>query len=380
MALKSRSSSHSGGYIINGSVGNLNVTVTKDDLTISTSVNPGGANPFQSDHSSVSGSLINSTSGSDPMWNQCPTGLYTMSLGLASMPAPSTSDFQRTMALTNPANPIINLPNVIWELKDVPDMIRQGGRVLKAIQAGRGFKHLIRKNSAVRDTAAANLAIEFGWKPFLNDLIAIGKLQSSMEKRRKMFEKLKTRGLRGRVGLGNTVSTSYNAGYPLFSVGGLLVTAPLFTTLSAERWGTIRWKINQSMPLPQTDGELYRHALGLTAANIPLAVWESLPWSWLTDWFVSVDQMLKASNRTTAIPTHVCVMTKRTTTAAHPGKVLKGSNYLATLSPGTKKVWRHERHPFGGVLPISASFPFLTGYQLSILGSLAIQRAPRGRR
>jgi hypothetical protein len=295
------------------------------------------------------------------------------------MPPVSASDFQRTLANTNPANPVINVPNFLWELRDVPDMIRQGGRVARAIKNAKSWKDLIRPESAIRDAAAANLAVQFGWRPFVSDLIKIAKLQDAMERRRKMFDKLQKQGLRGRVSLGSSAEQFVVNGYPLVSECGAFIASNVIVQLQAERWGTARWMATTGMSLPKTDGELLRHMTGFTAGNIPLAVWESLPWSWLADWFGSVDGLLKANNHTTATPSHCCVMTKSQTIVSHPGLIVKGPNQVHTLSPGKKRVIRHERMPQFGVLPQSASFPFFTGNQLSILGSLFVLRTKHGR-
>lgn len=356
----------------------VRVKASQSDLEVSTSAAPGGNNAFSSSHFLVEGSLLNNDGPIDaqsPGFNQCPSGFYNYLPGLMSVPAPSNADFTSLMAHTNPSNPNILIPTFLWELKDVPDMIRQGGRIADAIRRRKSWGHLIRDGSRPRDIAAANLAIQFGWAPFLSDMMQLATFQESVDKRKKMFEKLKSKGLRGRVPLGNW-SEKTGASYNVWSPCGWVQYVSADIQRTVERWGSIRWIAQSGISLPSTDGELRRRMAGLTLDHIPLNVWEALPWSWLVDYFVNVGNLLKAGNRTIAYPSHACVMTRYVSISTHGHRRF---DPYRVISPGKCRQWRHMRHPAPAAVSSSAAMPTLSAPQLSILGSLAILRTRTGR-
>lgn len=380
MAIKSWSSSISGGY----RCGTANWTTKSDlnqvhNLEVSVSTNPGGNNSFVSDHVTRTGSLLNNDGpvpAMNPGFDRCPSNFYGFQTPHMSVPNVSSVDFTRLEAHTNPSNPNILLPVFFWELKDVPDMIRQGGRIADAIRRGKPWRRLIRPDKATQDAAAANLAIQFGWAPFISDLRRLATFQDAVDKRRKMFEKLETKGLRGRVDLDSWSSRSGRS-WTAWSTCGWVHSVPVEIEQSVTRWASIRWKVNDPSRLPRSDGELRRRLTGLTFDSVPIAVWEAMPWSWLVDYFFNVGNLLKAGNRTIASPSHACVMTKYETKATHRGRRI---DLYRVISDGEYRSWRHTRSPQPGPSSASAALPKLSASQLSILGSLAVLRARPGRR
>lgn len=345
-------------------------------LDVSVSVNPGGANPFQSTSVQRSGSLMRNrpdapVAAQNPGFANCPSAWYGIDPPFLAVDNPTEADFTRLMASTNPSNPNILLPVFFWELKDIPDMIRQGGRIAHAIKNRRSWRHLIRDRSAARDTATAHLAIEFGWKPFISDMYRLITFQDAVDKRRKMFEKLQKKGLRGRVPMGEWASK--DAGEtPLTSTCGFVQYTSYEINLTAKRWGTIRWTVRPGATLPKSDGDLRRRMTGLNADSIPIAVWEALPWSWLVDYFVNIGDVLKARNRTLAVPSHACVMTQFVTTMEHKQK---NFDDYRDITAGFITGKRNTRSVQPGPFSISAALPTLSAGQLSILGALAVSRA-----
>lgn len=372
MAIKARSGTIKGSFYASGLLMNVERPLWSHSLDVSTSVNPGANNAFQSNHYEASGSILSNLKPNSLLFEGTPSGFYSITGGHMSVPAVSNSDFERTLAITNPANPIINIPNFIWELRDIPDLIRNGYKAARAIKKAGGSipKHL-RNLTDPKAAAAVHIGWEFGVRPLWEDLLKISRLQSSIEKRRKMFERLERRGLRCKVELDDWSDTSVSANYPIHSVRQVL-RVDIYVSRKVTRWGSVRWNLTSSASVPRSDGEILRRITGFNADNVPLAVWESLPWSWLVDWFISVDSKLKAMNRVLATPSHCCVMTKSEITLAHPTTHYSG---IWVVSAGKKRIWRHSRSPQVPPLPFSMSMPIFTGKQLSILASLNVLRS-----
>jgi hypothetical protein len=347
----------------------------KDDLNISISGNRFQANPFDAVHVTTVGSILN---GRNSIFeaHDCPSSFYSNTGTFMSSPTVNDQMFTRTAAASNPSRPSFQLPVFLWELKDIPDMIRQGGEFAAAIRAGAGPALSL---LSPKKAASANLAYQFGMKPFIEDLKSIASFQDSVEKRRKEMDTLYNSGKRGmrRKVILDTNSESGTRTITLWSTSFSSGNNTVNYTRMYKRWGVVRWKANGNSPYPRSDGELRRRILGLTADNIPLAVWKALPWSWLGDYFVNVSNIIAASNRLVATPSQVSVMTKSVTTESHaPFERIISGNRQFLITGGSSRLVRHQRavtytlgQQLQGVLPI------LSAGQLSTLASLYIQRA-----
>lgn len=344
-------------------------------LEVSISTTPGNDHPFFSVHKSITGSIIDTlVPTADHNFTAMPSALYNQSASFLEGDFPPASAMVRLLAHTNPATPQMNLPNILWELRDLPDMIRQGGRIADAIRRRRPWKKLIRPGSILRDTASANLALQFGWLPFLSDMWAIANLQPKIDRTKEKLNKLHSgKGLRAGMSFGSRSEKS-TANVTLWSVGGIFIEAPMEITRTTSMWGIAKWKPQATSSLPNSDAEFTRRALGLTIDSITINVWESLPWSWLIDYFTDVGSLLKAGNHAIAIPISGCVMTKSEFLGTH---IATTGNHAC--SGGTFRAWTHARGTINDVASSPIDFlgriPVLTGAQLSTLGSLAVARA-----
>lgn len=153
------------------------------------------------------------------------------------------------------------------------------------------------------------------------------------------------------------------------------IDVELTTTNTVQQWGVARWKPQKSFQFPSSDAEFARRALGLTPDAITLNVWESLPWSWLIDYFTNVGNVLGAQNHVVATAISGCIMTHSTTVMTHP-------NYphpTKGLSAGYARFWANRRGTINDIsispTDILGRIPVLSGSQLSVLGSLAVARA-----
>lgn len=273
-------------------------------------------------------------------------------------------------ARTNPSREEVSIPNFLYELKDLPGMIRDIGdfkRKLRKARSGLG---------AVRSVASDHLAIQFGWKPLIKDLADMLSFQEQVDKRIDELNRLYSRtGLKRRLRLmDESVVTSGNV--TASSSIGVLIKVRKDTITRRRSWGTIRW-IPTSVP-PYNN----RKDLGKTARNLVFGMqhrgvdavqaWNMLPWSWLIDWFANLGDFLKAHrNAIPAQPTGPCNIMTLTETYETWTRI--DSNMDFEGATGLRVLRTKERVQSSGSL--SVTMPFITGRQWSILGALAIQRA-----
>jgi hypothetical protein len=352
-----------------------NHSVSEKEDRLITSVNGYGYNyPFEARHGTMSGSIMNGPLGAGFFFD-CPA-VFSAAPQVNSVSLPRAS-ITTLLAASNPSRPQVNLP-VFWlELRELPDMLRQAGRIAKRIYFDRGsWSNLIRPGSVTKDMAAANLAIQFGWTPFVSDLWKIATLQDQVEKRRQELSRLYDKGLRRRLSLGSA-AISVEGSAQIWSTLGIGTTVATKTVHAAEAWGVARWKPNGNVPrwIP-TNGDLRRQLTGMSADAILTNLWEGLPWSWMVDWFIPVGETITAMNRTVAVPVSAWVMTRRTTTIHYAGRKIVQSAIPFEVTPGLHKSKNHFRSAMSETIPgVQASLPLLGARQLSILGSLAIMRA-----
>lgn len=185
-------------------------------------------------------------------------------------------DYYKTLALANasPYKSEVNLPLFLFELRELPSMLQQLGRVLK-------------RQVRPTDVAGGYLAYSFGWAPLVNDLLSLFDLTKKIEERKAYFRRLE-RGTRLRRSLGTkqvrvtnvnsaTLLTAVNSKTALKIVGELTETQKIWFTLNA--------KLRQ--PLLMSPSDLHslsrRQVLGLRIN--PSDIWDAIPWSWLIDYF-----------------------------------------------------------------------------------------------
>jgi len=298
--------------------------------------------------------------------------MWNISQDLLSMENNATSR-QTFLAATNPSRADILLPASLFELKDVPGMVKEVGHlaILVRDKGRKAFKEL--DGIAI---AKANIIYQFGWRPFVEDIWTCLKFTKGVEKRRKELEALSSSGSKG---LRRTIShiwdreeVSVYQNYPLKSDGGTNIFRDLHTRRTVKRWVIGYWKPTYAGSIPSSDDSIRRVLNGTDAGNIAANVWEELPWSWFTDYFFNVGKMIDAGNRTIATPHLVSVMTEQTQYSYHdawPERHLSAGNI--------EYIHRYRNVDIDYPSSITASFPTLGAGQLSILGSLAIVKNRR---
>lgn len=285
----------------------------------------------------------------------------------------------RAMAYTNPNRAYIDLPVSIAELADLPKMVKQLGDnlITQAIRSGR--------KPSIKDTAHAiadgNLAVQFGWLPLISDLNKLLTFQKYADKRFLELRKLDEGKLKRRVRIGErTWSGGSNGPWPVqvFSFG---MTTNWEYTHEGEYWAVVTWSLPPGVRLPSSDADLAalasRAVLGLNGPDLK-QVWEVIPFSWLVDYFTNIGDVLAAArtggNTIPVVCSSATVMRRLKTSVKSVGESFSTPGYILA-DKGMHSEERKTRKVYVNPSPVfSASIPFLSGSQWSILGSLAVRK------
>jgi len=315
----------------------------------------------------------------------------------------------RALAITNPSRPEVLLPAFLGELRDLPGMVKHGMEVCDYItRIAKGnlrttpekLTDLIARRkdtphrnwsgkpnvplSRAKQLAIANLALQFGWLPFIGDVSKMISLMDSIERRRTELNKLHLgEGLKRRIQLDAVSDVLPDYVRTIDSVNGSgsgigVKSVEISTRREAKRWAVVRWKPDSLSSLPPTDENIRQMLLGVTLGSVPSVAWELLPWSWLADYFGNVGQTLTAlGNHAGTQPPKGCVMSHYTVTQEFPSKSGGTGNYRWTISSGRRVSETKRRTVFSGVQLPHFRIPILGTRQLSILGSIYATRAIR---
>lgn len=293
----------------------------------------------------------------------------------------------RAMNVTNPGRPQMLLPVFLYEIKDIPDMLKFAWEALLKLEKFSSYdiRHLERlmpyatlrnAKSYAKYMAAANVGLAFGWEPLIRDLGSIIDTVLGIEKRREEFNRLHSgRGLKRRIRLDEREFKSERASVAIWSRDGTTLTSPVQRVAGVKRWATVRWKPSQYTPslTDLSDADLRQMMLGVNLNSLPSIIWEATPWSWLADYFTNLGDLVASTNNSChVICTSCCIMSHRHVTVTAPSKEFFGG---AVKLSAYEYRWEQKRRTVGMPIP-SPEFglPFLNGRQLSVLGSLAITR------
>lgn len=311
---------------------------------------------------------------------------------------------------TLPVRPIADLGTAIGELKDFPGMIKQTadflGRLGRVPFGKKGttlgdFRRDI--TAGPRNLGSDYLNLQFGWVPFVSDILSIINARENLKKRLSQLKKDNGMSVRRRAELDNHSSSSGSEGGSTFTSlsptleTGLYATGDSlanrsFTTTSYERhiWYSAKYVYH----IPSLDFDepgqglanlngLERRLLGLElTAN---TLYNLTPWSWLADWFTSAGAVVQnavLNNQYHVVAAHAYVMctdkytkTKYGTCNIRTGKwgsvsSAKPQRFFASTSEEILYKQRAVANPYGfGVTDAS-----LSGYQWSILAALGLGR------
>jgi hypothetical protein len=331
-----------------------------------------GDNPLTVDHTWRQPTVLNGTTqyyGYDVVFENYATTVSPEPLSpAAAFTSRNSSDVATELvARTNPSQAHISIPTFIGEAKDwfdLPKQIREFGRS--------GF---------LKAAASANLSWRFFAKPLISDVQKLLTFNEAVEKRLKVLARLRKDGfLSRRLLLGvDEVKGSHTETLQTFLCTVKALHSEKWTRRS---WATCKWLFAPSvdvLTMDSTEERLFARRLtgGCTTFGMVEAMWELLPWSWLIDWFGSVGTWLCALNNSIqCYPSRLNLMNEYT----YEGKYsITSAPTDLQVVPGNQMWVSKTRLPLATYLayvPFIPSIPAFSAGQLSILGSLAIQRLP----
>ncbi len=276
-----------------------------------------------------------------------------------------------TMAKTNPSNPVVDVPVFVYELGDVVKLIRDLGR--ERIRKGIDRSTVIPDSSIPEAVGSSYLLYKFGIAPLVSDLTALLSFSSAIDRRVKDFKRMEKNGLSKshRKSTPYLTTATKNDKVSVNSIGPFF-SCPRERVTEEKAWGISKWTPIPGHPFPKSAEEMRSTArkaiLGLT---LDLAtVWETIPFSWLIDYFLNIGSYLQTYRNIVPLQcTELCVCrttsTKDTLSSATSGN-LTCPGMVATLVTKSRK-------PVGFVAP-SAHLGFLGNSQMSIIAALGTQK------
>lgn len=276
------------------------------------------------------------------------------------------SNTAKLLAATNPGRSSVSIPNFIYELKDLPGMLRLDGINLLSLRDPRG--------SAWALPANAYLSGKFGWGPLIGDLLKMLDWQKSVNNRIRQIIQARERPVSRKLVYGSQ-SNSFTYRNENFVWGRGDIT--LQTDYS--EWGSVRWvptplALSGAVP-PNVQAFLSNFSL-----DQPLAVlWAALPWSWMIDWFANVSQYIQATSNTLFwYPTDIWLHRKAISRSELGAVRVFSSGGDLSLKPGVNFARDYYRTPASAPY-LEASLPFLSEGQVTTAVALIAQRvrAPR---
>jgi len=278
-----------------------------------------------------------------------------------------SDDFRNQLTIDAVSNiidtvePDVDILNFLYEMREFPRMLKDIGDTLL-----RG------------DFRAPNwhLAVEFGWKPLISDLRKLTDFQEKVNRRLKYLDKLS----KGKVSLRRTLSNDKGVpwGTPWLHIHDV-VQIESHKAYSRKSWYTARVS-SDKVPDLYADRVKMARDLAYNTKLRPSTVWNSIPWTWLIDWFTNLGTYIKIGNNSLDMRWEkLNVMTYQN--AWQSGEVIG-------INPGYSPMYnQHEltgnysfrveskmRHQAASLPFEFLKVGFLTSRQFSILGSLALAR------
>lgn len=269
----------------------------------------------------------------------------------------------------NPNNPSVDLPVSIFELHELPGLIRDAGRLAMKLPMA----------DFIRQGAKANLMAQFGLLPILSDLEKLLNFVAEVDKREAYLRRLNTtKPARIKRKLGKQKWSLFQTLVPWQATADTSLTTNrcvLQVDVTRSYWFTARARLSVLLSQRDLRDEAFWQGLGLRHPDIA-QIWELLPWSWLIDWFTTTGSILAAYRG--GIPfvyEGLCVMRKTdyATGVTFPNGHRAGLTCSMARPQGTAVTHSRTVNPSGWVLPVFV-IPYLDWSQISILASLVTLR------
>lgn len=288
----------------------------------------------------------------------------------------------------------VNLPQILYELKDLPGQLKQTSKGFKDAYSALGG----RPGALMAPTAVSEqfLNVQFGWLPFLKDMLDVWHLQHTLKKTMYQNRRNNNRIIR-RKGTMFTKSRDINSYGPTNNpeiypgLSGHLYRDIFYTVNNRWQWGASYHSLSEfdkvtfsaafkyNIPQLIDDDDSYKYAIGMMRALgikvSPSTLYKVMPWTWLADWFGNLGDII--DNFESAALDGMCAtyayitrrlirrQTHRAVVHLYDGRDVECS-WFQELDSNR----REKANPFG----FNLSFGDLSNRQLAILAALGMTR------
>jgi len=271
-----------------------------------------------------------------------------------------------------PTQPNFQALNALYELKDLPGMLKQR------------LSH-----NGLKDVSNYWLALQFGWKPLLADIRNAVRTQINGQKRLQQLMRDNGKPVRRSIQMVNTSDVlSESQGNNYSAIQPILVTqyyggSPHYRTkkvVNDRVWASAQFRYY--LPPGPRDvkwrREMLRRIFGIQYPS-PSVIYNAIPWSWLIDWFTNLGDVLENMDSGVADrlgATYFYTMRERSTVREMFSNVdvFRKSGERVTLSGSARSIMSMKARVAGDPFGFNTNQNTLTGMQLSILGSLGMSR------
>jgi len=188
------------------------------------------------------------------------------------------------VASMNPNKPDIDLPVSIFELRELPGLIRDVGGLL------------LKRGGKPKNVAKANLIAEFGIKPLVSDLMTLLQFTEKVANREAQLREMAKGSKRFTRKLSEESWQRYWEGICFPSAvlnSSVKAHGEITGQMDRVYWFTARAKLLDVISERDINTRAFRIVLGLDTPSLA-TIWNSLPWTWLIDWFFTLGTLLSA--------------------------------------------------------------------------------------
>lgn len=260
-------------------------------------------------------------------------------------------------ARTNPSRPVVDVPNVVFELREAYDTIRQAGRDL------------------LSQWASNHVKLKFALGPLIKDLMALEGFRSAVDQRISEIEGLRVKGIKKTVTCWQ--GSAQGKKHVSYQSNGISIGAECSGNTKQVVRAHVRWFPAAELKKyssTQVSGVAQRSVAGLTLDSS--TIWEALPWSWFLDWGTSMGSLFAAHRNIVPAYLHSVTVMRHTKTTweSTPGV---SSAATGSIPMSAHRFIREEKtRRLTSVTP-TAHLPFLSEGKLSTLLALSVLKGGR---
>lgn len=263
----------------------------------------------------------------------------------------------KSLAQLSPSPPV-DVPLFLWELRELPKLLRDTGQFLMGRRTNPGD---------------AVLAANFGWGPLLSDLRTFLNFIEESEKQEMRIKSLeKTKRLE--VKLSSDSNSSPPDSGTTFNIGYVLSKVSRSYEQEVRAWAVA--KIKSSIPLPPINRDLKSALTRALRHQSPETIWNAIPWTWLIDYCFNIGTFIAATRGYLSYDLdNICIMQR--SEARYRYEFVQLNFFEGSIHPGSNLSTEWQRRVYWDPKPGIYLTPILSGKQLSNLVALGVSSRPR---